>query len=605
MFYSLRNRLIAIFVVLLVFSFGTASYLLFNQSRSIIRSYIESSALEKMDEYGSFINMAFTQIYDLASLVFNSNAAKTWDNALSDPSLSTGDKMLANLSLSQFLTQAANNYSGVSSVSVYRRDGIRVSDGNEIAEDRSFLDTTWYRNFVSGGARWVSAHIDPIEASRSKPYQVVSLLLPIGTFDPSSSRSVLKINVSSDIYLGPLSRIHLGENGTIFLLDQNGNPLLSQYEYYTHPEAAGKVREIRESDALQGVDTLQNGQGGTDILVYKKLPLNNWLLVGLVPEKDLYGKLINLRVSIIVFSSVLLVLSLLAAAWLSYGISKPLSALASAMRHVQKGDFAGAKRRIPSGRSVRNEVGYVTASFSNMVAQLQQHIQKEFELKLLRQQAEYKMLLMQINPHFLFNTLELLSSLSMQQRTQDSIRVIESLGKMLRFSLKISEDIIPLRDELKYLRDYASILQIRFGEKLAVSIREAGELDKLRIVKFLLQPLVENAVKYSFAKHAEARVTVTAAREGDRVRLTVEDNGPGMPPDLVRQLKEEESASRFEQILGSASRQIGLRNVLARCRLYYGRLFTFEIGSEPGHGTRIELILPLQEGMQSVPSADR
>ena len=101
-------------------------------------------------------------------------------------------------------------------------------------------------------------------------------------------------------------------------------------------------------------------------------------------------------------------------------------------------DFDGAENRIPADEKVRNEVSYVTTTFRNMVSRLRYHIKTEFELKLLKQQAEYKALLMQINPHFLFNTLELLSSLAMQQRTQDTVRVIEALGKMMRFSLKIS-----------------------------------------------------------------------------------------------------------------------------------------------------------------------
>ncbi|WJH35073.1 hypothetical protein N6H14_02850 [Paenibacillus sp. CC-CFT747] len=121
MFYTLRNRLIAFFIVLLALSFGSMSYLLFKESREIIRAYIESSALEKMDEYGSFIDSALRQMYDASSLVFNSPTTKNWDLTLSDPAMPDGEKMLANISMSQFLTQATNNYSGLSSITVYRR----------------------------------------------------------------------------------------------------------------------------------------------------------------------------------------------------------------------------------------------------------------------------------------------------------------------------------------------------------------------------------------------------------------------------------------------------------------------------------------------------
>ncbi|MBD0382968.1 sensor histidine kinase [Paenibacillus sedimenti] len=600
MFYSLKNRLIVFFAVLLFVSFGTMSYLFFTESRSIIRSYIESSAYEKMDEYGSFVNMALAQIYDVSSIVFNSHTTKSWATALSDPGLPAGEKMLANIDLSQFLTQTTNNYSIVSSITVYRQEGMWISADNQIMNDSSFKSEQWYDHFITRGNEWVSAHQDPVEVLRSKPFDVLSLLLPIGTFEPSQSKNMMKINVRSAFFLEPLNRIHLGEKGTIFLLDGEGNPILGQHEYASHPEAAKQMGAIRDNRLQNGVVYLKNNQGARDILVYKKLKLNNWLLVGIVPEADLYGKLYKLRASMLIFVALLLVAAIAAAIWLSHGISRPLSRLASAMRYVQIGDFDGAENRITNEDKVRNEVGYVTATFRNMVSRLRQHIKTEFELKLLRQQAEYKSLLMQINPHFLFNTLELLSSLAMQHRIQDTVRVIESLGKMMRFSLKISNDLITLEEEMIYVRHYVSILQIRFADRLHITFQEDETLRQSVIPKFILQPLIENAVKYSFREQAEAKVIIRVRQDHNRLILTVADNGPGIPKELSQQLQAESLASQFEQILNSRSQQIGLRNVLARCQLYYGALFAFKIDSTLQQGTCIELMLPIQGGMTDV-----
>lgn len=600
MFYSLKNRLIVFFVILLSVSFGLMSYLFFTESRSIIRSYIESSAFEKMDEYGSFVNMALVQIYDVSSIVFNSSMIKSWDNALSDPALPAGEKMLANINLSQFLTQTTNNYSIVSSVTVYRQEGMWITADNQMMNDSSFKKEQWYDHFKTRGIQWVSAHKDPIELNRSKTFDVLSLLLPIGTFEPSQSRNMMKINVSSEFFLEPLNRIHLGEKGTIFLLDGQGESVLGQSEYNSHPEASKQMEAIRNSSQQSGVIYLKNESGAKDIMVYKKLKLNNWLLVGIVPEVDLYGKLYKLRTSLLIFGSLLLVGAIAAAIWLSHGISKPLSRLASGMRYVQMGDFDGAENRIPADEKVRNEVSYVTATFRNMVSRLRYHIKTEFELKLLKQQAEYKALLMQINPHFLFNTLELLNSLAMQQRTQDTVRVIEALGKMMRFSLKISNDLTPLEEELKYVRHYASILQIRFADRLYLSLEEDERLRQCVIPKFILQPLIENAVKYSFKEQAEAKVIVRVRRADQRLILTVADNGTGITLELYQQLRAESLTSHFDHILRTRSEQIGLRNVLARCQLYYGNLFEFEIIPGELEGTSISLILPIQGGTLDV-----
>jgi two-component system sensor histidine kinase YesM len=193
----------------------------------------------------------------------------------------------------------------------------------------------------------------------------------------------------------------------------------------------------------------------------------------------------------------------------------------------------------------------------------------------------------------------------MQKRTDDTVTVIESLGKMLRFSLKINEDLIGLKEELKYVRDYVSILQIRFGGRLRITLEEEGEPERLTVVKFILQPLIENAVKFAFQRQAEARVDIRVRRAEGRLLLSVSDNGPGMSEERLRRLLELSDASRPHRVLTGGDRQIGLGNVLARCRLYYGSLFDVRIDTAEGKGTRIELILPAQEVPEHVQIADR
>lgn len=604
MFYSLKSRLITSFVVLFVLSFSAISILLFNESRSIIRSYIESSALEKMEEYGAYIDMVQMQVYDLASLVFNSDITKEWDNTVSDPSVSSGEKMLSHIELSEYLTQTTNSYTSVSSVAVYRQEGMWVSGENRVVTDRSFLEEQWYKEFKVSSKHWVPSHIDQVEAKRNNRHPVVSMLMPIGTFEPSHARNVMKININEDYFLEPLNRIHLGQSGTIYLLDRLGQPILSQSKFDVESDILQEIQSIRNGRDKEGVVYLDRASGATDMLVYKKLERTDWMLIGFVSENDLYSELFKLRESILLIASLLLLLSIIIAIWLSHGISKPLSRLVSAMRHVQRGEFNYAEMRVPPEGSVRNEVGFVTATFRNMVIMLRQHIKNEFELKLLRQQAEYKALLMQINPHFLFNTLELMSSLAMQRRTDDTVQVIESLGKMMRFSLKMSDDLVRLEEELKYVRDYIAILQVRFGESLEVQMEKEGRLDNVTLIKFILQPLIENAVKYSFLRNAEAKVDIKVSRVDGQLLLQVADSGSGIPLEQRNQLLENSTSTQFDTMLTSRSGQIGLGNVLARCRLYYGSLFEARIDISIHGGTLIELKLPVQEEIAHVSRSD-
>ncbi|MCW3791958.1 histidine kinase [Paenibacillus sp. LS1] len=595
MFFSLKNRLIAFIVVLFVLAFGTLSYLLFKESRMVIRSYIESSALEKMEEYGSYVDMVQMQIYDVASLVFNSDMGKNWDNAIGDPNLSEGEKMLANLAMSRFLTQATNSYTSISDVSIYRRNGLRIGSENQVAYDPAFQQESWYTNFYTLGERWLPAHTDQHERVRDHGNPVVSLLMPIGTFHHATAQSVMKVNVSESYFLEPLRRIHLAESSTIFLLGEQGNPILSQQVDTLGAVATAEIDRIRNSPLKSGVAYLTNHEGQRDILVFKKLGRTGWMLAGLAPEKEMYRSLHKLQSTIVVVTIALILVSLLAAAWLSHGVTKPLTRLVLAMRQVQRGAFDQADSLLPPDKNVKSEISYVIFTFRYMISQLRQHIQNEFELKLFRQQAEYKALLIQINPHFMFNTLELVSSLAIQRRTDDTVQVIEDLGKMMRFSINTNDDRVRLTEELDYVQRYISILQTRFGHKLNISITKEGTLNALVIIKFILQPLIENAVKYSFKHQTTARVQIRINRMHDRLHISVSDNGPGIPSEIIHKLQHPVAPSSLESILHNEGWHIGLGNVIARCRLHYGALFTVHMENDENGGACIELILPVQE----------
>lgn len=594
MFFSLKNRLIAFIVVLFVLAFGTLSYLLFKESRTVIRSYIESSALEKMEEYGSYVDMVQMQIYDVASLVFNSDMGKNWDNAIGDPNLPEGEKMLANLAMSRFLTQATNSYTSISDVSIYRRNGLRIGIENQVVYDPAFVQESWYTNFYTLGERWLPAHTDQQERVRDHGNPVVSLLMPIGTFHHATAQNVMKVNVSESYFLEPLRRIHLAENSTIFLLGEQGNPILSQQVDALGAIATAEIDRIRNSPLKSGVTYLTNQEGQRDILVFKKLGRTGWMLAGLAPKRKCTS-LHKLQSTIVVVTIALILVSLLAAAWLSHGVTKPLTRLVLAMRQVQRGAFDQADSLLPPDKNVKSEISYVIFTFRYMISQLRQHIQNEFELKLLRQQAEYKALLIQINPHFMFNTLELVSSLAIQRRTDDTVQVIEDLGKMMRFSINTNDDRVRLTEELDYVQRYISILQTRFGHKLNISITTEGTLNTLVIIKFILQPLIENAVKYSFQHQTTAQVRIRINRMYDRLHISVSDNGPGIPAEIIQKLQHPVAPSSLESILHNEGWHIGLGNVIARCRLHYGGLFTVHMENDERGGACIELILPVQE----------
>jgi two-component system sensor histidine kinase YesM len=240
-----------------------------------------------------------------------------------------------------------------------------------------------------------------------------------------------------------------------------------------------------------------------------------------------------------------------------------------------------------------------------MVRKLKHLIETEFQANLQRRDAEYKALLMQINPHFLYNTLEVMSSLAVQKRSEGVVEVAEALGMMLRYSMKIDNDLVMMKQELQYIRYYISILQIRFGASLQIDIQDDPSIHEVLIIKFILQPIVENAVKYSRGHAEPAIVKLVVKKHGDQLEIIVEDNGIGMSELQIASILELPSSQTFVNVLTTDGKSIGLRNVLARCRLYYGGRFDIEIDSTVGSGTRLIFHLPISEVNSHVSSHAR
>ncbi|MFD0671399.1 sensor histidine kinase [Cohnella sp. GCM10027633] len=593
MFYSLRTRLSATFIALLIVPFMTMVVILTQVSNSVIGTSIEESTTQTMDQFASFVNTLATQVEDVANQVLSNEVTQQWIAAQLDKNLPQAEKIARDTELRKFLTSIAINHSTISSITLFNKNGTAVGIYN--FHDPAFLESSWYENFMRSDIRWVPSHLDPYQPGYLQEFPMNSLLYDLVQLSSFRKIGVLKLNFRTSQIQASLDRIKFGETGRLYLLDGQGKPVLEQRIDEGMSGFLDRMQVIREDKHTGGKLTVeQNGENHR--VLYRKIKRADWILIGEVPEAELFEKMKRVQQTMTVVAALLLLVTMGAAFWLSSGIARPLTRLASSMRLVERGEFGretdDALTRMPLPR---NEVGYVVKVFRNMVERLRFLIETEFRANMRRKDAEYKALLMQINPHFLYNTLEAIGSLSAQKRSDEVVDVTERLGQMLRYSLRADSDLTKLREEIQYIRDYVSIMKVRFGERLRVEIREGPELGNAEVIKFILQPLVENAIKFGLENPAGAIVTLETRKAGDRLEIEIADNGPGMPLATIEELKREMSRSEMTDVLGAQGRRIGLRNVLARCFLHYGESFSILLESAPDEGTCIKIRLPLKE----------
>jgi two-component system sensor histidine kinase YesM len=288
-------------------------------------------------------------------------------------------------------------------------------------------------------------------------------------------------------------------------------------------------------------------------------------------------------------------------------ITGPLMKLTKVAQEVAGGNFEVDLVQVDSS----DEVEVVTKAFNNMIISIHQYIIRvkesmELESKMVEKElmmtnhlkdAQLKYLQAQINPHFLFNTLNAGAQLAMMEGADKTCLFIENMADFFRFNMKSFDQDSTIRDELKLVDSYIYILNVRFSGGIHYYKDVDERLLDIRVPSMVLQPVVENAVNYGIRDiEYEGRINLSVSRRGDNILLTVEDNGAGMEQSIIDRImnaKLEDSAALKEQTISKDSNGIGLGNVINRLRLYYDREEVFSIVSEgKNKGTRVTIYIP-------------
>jgi len=308
-----------------------------------------------------------------------------------------------------------------------------------------------------------------------------------------------------------------------------------------------------------------------------------WLTVSLIAEQDLFPGAKDLRayIELLALGGVLLACAVLTV--LSRLITVPLARLNNGMKRVQREDF---QVRLPNGRA--DEIGELTDSFNFMVDRIRALVNRVYQEQLAQKNAELETLQAQINPHFLYNTLDSINWMLIDRGEMDVSAIIVALGKLMQYSMDTSVRLVPLREEYRNARDFLLIQKNRLEDQLDYSLEIEAELYEFPIPKLILQPLIENAIKHGIVRAARpGRVSVRAFRQKQRICVTVEDTGAGMDPEAL------ENCRRRLEHCAEDQRSIGLRNVARRLQLHFDGQCRFSVESRPGEGTALCLLLPM------------
>ena len=373
-----------------------------------------------------------------------------------------------------------------------------------------------------------------------------------------------------------------GNGGYLYLIDDRG-------EIIYHPRQQLINSDLLQENNLAAAEYPDGTHSETfgnqrRMVTVKTAGYTGWKLVGVVPVRsmlDNYGQLLLFFLFIVLFSIYLLVFVNLR---LSEWITRPLKKLDAAVLELE----AGAQEADLEVQGP-HEIEHLSHSIRSMVSTMRHLMDDIIQQEKQKRRSELDVLQAQINPHFLYNTLDSVVWMTENNRTQDAVTMITSLARFFRISLSRGSNIIPIADELEHVRHYLTIQKMRYKNKFSAEFIVEDGVEKLYTVKLLQQPILENAIYHGMAyADGDGEITIHAFREGDDVLIDVTDNGPGMPEEVVEGLLKP-GASKGGTKGGSG---IALRNVHRRIQLTFGSEYGLTITSEPDAGTTVRTRLP-------------
>ena len=377
--------------------------------------------------------------------------------------------------------------------------------------------------------------------------------------------------------------VDLSSTGYLYLIDGAG-------EIIYHPRQqliyAGLLEENNLAAAGYTDGSHQETFGGTrrEVTV-KTVGYTGWKLVGVVPSENLwdnYGQLVLFFLFVVLFSVFLLVFVNLR---LSEWITAPVKKLDRAVKELEHGST-----EVDFDVGGPGEVEHLSHSVRSMVSTMRHLMDDIIEQEEQKRRSELEVLQSQINPHFLYNTLDSVIWMTENGRTDDAVVMLTSLARFFRISLSRGSSIIPIRDELEHARHYLTIQKMRYKNKFSATITAEDGVESLYTIKLIVQPILENAIYHGMAyADGDGEITVRAFRDGGDVLIEVSDNGPGMPEEVVESLLDPNGPAAAAGAKGSG---IGFRNVHRRIRLTFGADYGLTIFSEPDDGTTVRIRLP-------------
>lgn len=481
------------------------------------------------------------------------------------------------------------NREHIVSIAVFNENGelIAATPISKLKKTATPQNEDWFINATKQieNLHFSTAHVQNLLEDIDYKYKwVVSLSRAVElTNNGEISSGVLLVDMNFSGIEQICKNVSLGETGYIYLVDRNGELIYHPRQQLIYSnlvkENNFKVAEYEDGNYIDELD------GDKRLITVKTLGYTGWKIIGVTPINETFANSTQITLFILFVIFLAIILLVFANMFISAKIANPIKALENSVKELENGS-----QNVDIAIGGSHEIQHLGKTIKSMVKQMHKLMGDIVYEQELKRQRELDALQAQINPHFLYNTLDSIVWMVENERYNEAIIMVTSLAGFFRIGLNKGKNIITIKDELKHAENYITIQHMRFKDKFTFKINADENVLNFATIKLIIQPLIENAVYHGMEfMDGDGEIIVNAYKKDNELYIDVIDNGMGIPPEIVDKLLTHESRSKGK---GSG---VGLKNVQERIQLYFGKEYGLSILSEPDEGTLIRIHLPCIE----------
>ena len=393
---------------------------------------------------------------------------------------------------------------------------------------------------------------------------------------------VMRVDILKSVLLNTLNNAKSTETGLVYIINSNNELIASTNNKLPISTYTNLLPMNTPDDNSKPVWQDVKYDNKSYVASSINLSRTDWKFVSVIPYEEIIAPSKNLRNFLFFLIAVIIVASLFLAYFISKSITKRITLLIDQMNTIQSGDLS-----VKIKYAGEDEIGVLTENFKLMLDEIKIMLDDQYKTGRDLKAAELKALQSQINPHFLYNTLDFINWTAMSHNAPQISSMVLALAKFYKLSLSRGKDLITLQDELTLTQLYVKIQNMRFSNKIELIIEEDETAMDVLIPKITLQPIIENAILHGILEKEDptGKIEIVIKNDGEKTLITVVDNGKGMSKEILESLLSENPKN-------SSSRGYGARNIHNRIQLQFGSDYGLTYNSTLNVGTTVEILIP-------------